>query len=234
MEIKGAFVNLKLFDMSFRCPHDEYDNLTKHQTLRVLEKIGECVSLMFIGLGGWIDGVELAHFSTQRYPNIHVIVTSGLAVTRRLPVGVKFMPKPWLPLDILPFGTLPTGVTVVDGCDSATLTGSLVTINVPVMPSGYIHKITLDLLFACARVYDYVAARVFGPSVQHVPIRPLAAAEPDSCTATNATVIRSPRRREARSIAARRGRAPWRTVAHPPCRDERPGTDYVSNYWVQN
>jgi DNA-binding NtrC family response regulator len=76
---------------------------TAEEALRVLEKIGECVSLMFIDveLGGWIDGVELAHFSTQRYPNIHVIVTSGLAGTRRLPVGVKFMPKPWLPLDIL-------------------------------------------------------------------------------------------------------------------------------------
>jgi hypothetical protein len=47
-----------------------------------------------------------------------------------------------------PFGTLPTGVAVVNGCDSATLTGSVVTINMPVMPSGYIHKITLDLLFA--------------------------------------------------------------------------------------
>jgi hypothetical protein len=45
--------------------------------------------------------VELAHYSAQHYPNIHVIVTSGLAMTRRLPEGVKFMPKPWLALDIL-------------------------------------------------------------------------------------------------------------------------------------
>ena len=76
---------------------------TAEEALRVLEKMGECVSLMFtdIKLGGRIDGVELAHFSAQRYPNIHVIVTSGLALTRRLPDGVRFMPKPWLPLDIL-------------------------------------------------------------------------------------------------------------------------------------
>ena len=76
---------------------------TAEEALRVLEKMGECVSLMFtdIKLGGQIDGVELAHFSAQRYPNIHVIVTSGLALTRRLPDGVRFMPKPWLPLDIL-------------------------------------------------------------------------------------------------------------------------------------
>ena len=76
---------------------------TAEEALRVLEKMGERVSLMFtdITLSGRIDGVELAHFSAQRYPNIHVIVTSGLALTRRLPEGVRFMPKPWLPLDIL-------------------------------------------------------------------------------------------------------------------------------------
>ena len=73
------------------------------EAIRVLEKLGECVSLMFadVKLAGAIDGVELAYLSAQRYPNIHVIVTSGLALTRRLPDGVKFMPKPWFPLDIL-------------------------------------------------------------------------------------------------------------------------------------
>src|SRR5215469_4095917 len=59
---------------------------TAEEALRVLEKMGECVSLMFtdIELSGQIDGVELAHFSAKRYPNIHVVVTSGLALTRRL------------------------------------------------------------------------------------------------------------------------------------------------------
>lgn len=71
--------------------------------LGVLEKMGECVSMMFadVNLAGKIDGVELAHFATQRYPNIHVIVTSGLALTKGLPEGAMFMPKPWLPLDVL-------------------------------------------------------------------------------------------------------------------------------------
>ena len=70
---------------------------------RVLEKMGECVSMIFtdISLAGKIDGVELAHFATQRYPDIHVIVTSGLALTKSLPEGATFMPKPWLPLDVL-------------------------------------------------------------------------------------------------------------------------------------
>ncbi len=71
--------------------------------LRVLEKMGECVSMIFtdVKLAGKIDGVELAHFATQCYPDIHVIVTSGLALTKRLPEGATFMPKPWLPLDVL-------------------------------------------------------------------------------------------------------------------------------------
>src|SRR5258708_2338782 len=71
--------------------------------LGVLEKMGECVSMIFtdVSLAGKIDGVELAHVARQCYPDIHVIVTSGLALTKSLPEGATFMPKPWLPLDVL-------------------------------------------------------------------------------------------------------------------------------------
>ena len=71
--------------------------------LRILEKMGGCVSLMFtdVNLAGKMDGVELAHFATQCCPHIHVIVTSGRALTKSLPEGAIFMPKPWLPLDVL-------------------------------------------------------------------------------------------------------------------------------------
>jgi DNA-binding NtrC family response regulator len=73
------------------------------EALRVLEKIGGHVSMIVtdVSLTGKIDGVELAHFATRRYPNIHVIVTSGRALKKSLPEGVMFMPKPWLPLDVL-------------------------------------------------------------------------------------------------------------------------------------
>jgi two-component system, cell cycle response regulator CpdR len=73
------------------------------RALRVLEKMGGSVSMIFtdVKLAGKIDGVELAHFATQCYPDIHVIVTSGLALTKNLPEGATFMPKPWLPLDVL-------------------------------------------------------------------------------------------------------------------------------------
>jgi two-component system cell cycle response regulator CpdR len=73
------------------------------EALDVLEKLGGCVSMMFtdVKLAGKIDGVELAHFATQCYPKIRVIVTSGLALPKSLPEGAMFMPKPWLPLDVL-------------------------------------------------------------------------------------------------------------------------------------
>ena len=73
------------------------------EALRVLEKLGCGVRMLFsdVNLAGRIDGVELAQFVTQQYPDIHVIVTSGLALTKSLPEGVMFMPKPWLPLDLL-------------------------------------------------------------------------------------------------------------------------------------
>src|SRR5258708_3407403 len=71
--------------------------------LRVLEKMDGCVSMIFtdVNLAGKIDGVELAHFATQCYPNIHVIVTSGIELTKSLPEGALFMPKLWFPLDLL-------------------------------------------------------------------------------------------------------------------------------------
>jgi two-component system cell cycle response regulator CpdR len=73
------------------------------QALRVLKKMGGRVSMMFtdVKLAGKIDGVELAHFAARRYPKIRVIVTSGLALPKSLPEGAMFMPKPWLPLDVL-------------------------------------------------------------------------------------------------------------------------------------
>jgi CheY-like chemotaxis protein len=71
--------------------------------LRVLAKMGDCVSMIFtdVGLAGKIDGLELAYFAKQCYPNIHVIVTSGRALTKSLPEGATFMLKPWLALDVL-------------------------------------------------------------------------------------------------------------------------------------
>ena len=71
--------------------------------LRVLEKMGGCLSIMFtdVNLAGIIDGVDLAHFARQRFPDLHVIVSSGTAQTKSLPEGTTFMAKPWRTLDVL-------------------------------------------------------------------------------------------------------------------------------------
>jgi DNA-binding NtrC family response regulator len=71
--------------------------------LGVLDKLGDCVSMMFIdtNLTGKLDDVELARFATRYYPNIYVIVTSADAPPKSVPKGVTFIPKQWLPLDVL-------------------------------------------------------------------------------------------------------------------------------------
>ena len=73
------------------------------QAFQVLKKNGASLSMMFtdIQLSGQVDGVELAHFTHQHYPNIHLIVTSGFVLVKRLPDGTTFMSKPWTPLDLL-------------------------------------------------------------------------------------------------------------------------------------
>jgi len=69
----------------------------------VLDKMGGCISMMFadVNLAGRINGIELAHAAKSRYPNMHVIVTSGTTHKMKLPEGAAFMQKPWRPLDVL-------------------------------------------------------------------------------------------------------------------------------------
>jgi DNA-binding NtrC family response regulator len=71
--------------------------------LRVLERMGGCLTMLFtdVQLAGSIDGIELARFARERFPALHVIVTSGTTQAGRVPAGATFMPKPWLALDVL-------------------------------------------------------------------------------------------------------------------------------------
>jgi hypothetical protein len=48
-----------------------------------------------------MDGIELAYTAKRLTPNIHLVVTSGNTLTKDLPDGALFLPKPWLPLDVL-------------------------------------------------------------------------------------------------------------------------------------
>jgi CheY-like chemotaxis protein len=58
----------------------------------VLEESGDSVSMVFtdVELAGMMDGIELAYLAKQRYPDMHVVVTSGAPRIRRLPDGTLF------------------------------------------------------------------------------------------------------------------------------------------------
>ncbi len=45
----------------------------------VLDQSGGCLSIIFtdVELAGIMDGIELAHIARQRFPDLHIIVTSG-------------------------------------------------------------------------------------------------------------------------------------------------------------
>lgn len=68
----------------------------------VLEKAGAELTMMFadVELDGAMTGVELAHMARRWFPDIDVIVTSGQDVGD-IPDDVLFLPKPWLPLELL-------------------------------------------------------------------------------------------------------------------------------------
>jgi DNA-binding NtrC family response regulator len=69
----------------------------------ILEESGDQVSLVFtdVELAGVMDGIELAHIAKSKFPDMHVLVTSGAPRIRRLPDGSVFMAKPWHPIDLL-------------------------------------------------------------------------------------------------------------------------------------
>ena len=56
-----------------------------------------------VRLPGRLDGLGLAKIVAERWPRIPLVITSGKDAKSdpRLPRGVTFLPKPWLPLDVL-------------------------------------------------------------------------------------------------------------------------------------
>lgn len=54
-----------------------------------------------VGLGGRMDGIELAHLAHEQEPAMRVIVISGDAPASALPEGVKFFSKPFHPITLL-------------------------------------------------------------------------------------------------------------------------------------
>lgn len=69
----------------------------------VLEKVGGDLTLMFADadLDGDMSGVDLARIATERFPDLDLIVTSFEDMEDHIPDSIVFMPKPWLPLELL-------------------------------------------------------------------------------------------------------------------------------------
>ncbi len=55
-----------------------------------------------VQMPGDADGLYLAEAVARNWPHIKVLVTSGhIAAPRDLPKGVRFVPKPWLPREVI-------------------------------------------------------------------------------------------------------------------------------------
>jgi DNA-binding NtrC family response regulator len=68
----------------------------------VLDHVRDSLAMVFVdvNLAGDMNGVELANLVRQKYPNVAVIVTSGLTAPE-MPADMVFMQKPWRALDVL-------------------------------------------------------------------------------------------------------------------------------------
>lgn len=75
------------------------------EALPYLEARGEAIDVIFtdVRLPGSLDGLALAQIVGRRWPAIPLVITSGNDALSdpRLPEGVTFLAKPWLPLDVL-------------------------------------------------------------------------------------------------------------------------------------
>jgi DNA-binding NtrC family response regulator len=62
-----------------------------------------CLLFADLRLSGAMDGIDLARELKMRWPHLTIVLTSGNPGTRlvHLPPGVVYMPKPWLPLNLL-------------------------------------------------------------------------------------------------------------------------------------
>ena len=69
----------------------------------VLREMGSGLTLLItdVNLAGRMNGIELAFVAQHHHPGLDIVVTSGRPLSRALPQGAKFWPKPWAPVDIL-------------------------------------------------------------------------------------------------------------------------------------
>ena len=71
--------------------------------VHVLDRSGGRLSIILtdVELAGTMDGIELACIVRQRFPDLHIILTSDTPRIRRLPDGTTFVEKPRSATDVL-------------------------------------------------------------------------------------------------------------------------------------
>jgi two-component system, cell cycle response regulator CpdR len=69
----------------------------------VLEALERQPLMLFadVRLPGVLTGADLAFLVRAKFPEARVIVTSGDDLPPPLPDGARFMPKPWVPLELV-------------------------------------------------------------------------------------------------------------------------------------
>jgi CheY-like chemotaxis protein len=84
--------------------HQVISAVTADQAMEVLNSRQD-VRLLFtdVNMPGSMDGIQLASTVRERWPNIKIIVASGRQIVQgaSLPPASVFLPKPYLPKDIL-------------------------------------------------------------------------------------------------------------------------------------
>lgn len=69
----------------------------------VLEALERQPLMVFadVRLPGVLSGADLAFLVRTKFPQARVIITSGDEFPPPLPEGARFMPKPWVPLELV-------------------------------------------------------------------------------------------------------------------------------------
>ena len=91
-------IRLNALDFVSAAGFEGIDATNADDAVRILKARAD-ISIVFtdIEMPGSMDGLKLAHYISERYPKVRVIVTSGKAIIKdiQLPVGHKFYSKPY-------------------------------------------------------------------------------------------------------------------------------------------
>ena len=98
------FLRIEAVSMLSESGADVIEMEAADEALAYLGEHADEVAAVFtdVATPGGLNGLQLARSIISTWPDIKVLVTSGyMAPPLDLPENVRFIPKPWLPLDVL-------------------------------------------------------------------------------------------------------------------------------------